>query len=361
MRIIYFTKYTEAGPSSRYRSYQYFPFFEKEGIEIIVKPFFATAYVETLYRKGKKSLLGIIPRFIQRFLQVLFLKNYDIIFIEAELFPFTPFFLERWLLKGKKNIILDYDDAIFHNYDRPGNHFVNWLCEGKIYKLAQMAAAVITGSPYLTEKLQPFAKQVVEIPTSIVYKNYKEGLQRSNETEKQSFRIGWIGSKTTSPNVVSIKEVFFNLQKKYNIELALIGFDKLLLPELSGVNYIYFDWSKDTEIEQIKNFDAGIMPLDNTDFNNGKCGFKLIQYMACGVATISTPLSVNIKINRNNNNLHATTIVEWEKAVTEIIKRKEYFKNIVGAENKNIIQAYYSVEKNYPVYILLFKSLCLKN
>lgn len=357
MRIIYFTKYTEAGPSSRYRSYQYFPFFKKENIEITVKPFFSSAYVETLYKKGKKNIWGIIPRFIQRFFQVLFLKKYDIIFIEAELFPFTPLFFERILLRGKKNIILDYDDAIFHNYDRPGNNFINMLCGGKIYKLAHIANAVITGSPYLTKKLHPYAKQVFEIPTSIIYEKYNTVMQRTAIPQNKTFRIGWIGSKTTSPNVVSIKEAFIQLQKKYDAELALVGFDKQLLPLLDGVRYIYFDWDKNTEIEIIRSFDAGIMPLDNTDFNNGKCGFKLIQYMACGVPTISTPLEVNIKINRNNHNLHAAAINEWVNAMSEIIDHKDYFKNSVGKENRQIVEGYYSAERNAAAYLSVFNSL----
>lgn len=359
MRIIYFTKYTEAGPSSRYRSYQYFPYFYKEGIEITVKPFFTSAYIETLYKKGKKNLLGIIPRFIQRFFQVLFLKKYDIIFIEAELFPYTPLFLERILLWGKKNIILDYDDAIFHNYDRPGNYFVNALCGKKIYKLAGIADTVITGSPYLTKKLKPYSKQIFEIPTSIIYKKYDAVMHQPATIKNEIFRIGWIGSKTTSPNVISIKEALLRLQQQYNVELALIGFDKQLLSQLDGVRYKYFEWNKDTEIDLIRSFDAGIMPLDNTDFNNGKCGFKLIQYMACGVPTISTPLEVNVKINRCGHNLHAATIDEWVNGLAEIINRKEYFKNNVGYENRQIVHEYYSAEKNYMAYLSVFNSFGL--
>ena len=354
MKIIYFTKYTHAGPSSRYRSYQYFPYFEKEGIAITARPFFTTAYIEALYGKGKRSVLSIIPRFIQRFFQVLFLKKYDIIFIEYELFPYTPLFIERWLLKGKKNIVFDYDDAIFHNYDRPGNRLINWLCQGKIYKLVQMAETVITGSPYLTEKLQPYAKKIVEIPTSIEYKKYEEALKQVNNIHKKQFRIGWIGSKTTSPNIILIKQVLINLQSQFDIELVLIGFDKQLLPQLEGVNYFSLQWNEKTEIELMQSFDVGIMPLENTDFNKGKCGFKLIQYMACGVPTISTPLVANVMINHHAGNLFASNEEEWEACFKKLIANAEYFKNIVGKKNKEIIKELYSVEANGKKYSTLF-------
>lgn len=357
MKIIFFTKYTYAGPSSRYRSFQYFSWFKHQGIEIINKPFFTTEYIEALYGNGKRSLLGIIPRFIQRFFQVLFLKEYDIIFIEYELFPYTPLWIEKLLLKGKKNIIFDYDDAIFHNYDRPGNTLVNWLCEGKIFKLVPLAKAVITGSPYLSQKLGPYAAQTVEIPTSIEFARYEQALQKIERKDNKTFRIGWIGSKTTSPNILLIKQVLLKLQTRFDIELVLIGFDKQLLPLLNGVNFSSLPWDEKTEIELIQSFDVGIMPLATNDFNNGKCGFKLIQYMACGVPTISTPLEANIKIDQEAGNLFASTDEEWEACCINILNNSAYFKNTVGKKNKEIIRDHYSVEANWIKYVDLFKAV----
>ena len=90
------------------------------------------------------------------------------------------------------------------------------------------------------------------------------------------------------------------------------------------------------EVETISKFDVGIMPLENNDFNKGKCGFKLIQYMSCGIPTISTPLEANIKINKNNGNLFATTEEEWLIAFEKILLNKDWFKLNVGMKNKHI-------------------------
>ncbi len=357
-KIAFFTKHTAAGPSSRYRSYQYKSCFEQAGYEIEYYPLFPASYLKSLYEKGKKPMLTFLYAYIRRFFQVLFLKHYDIIFIEYELFPFTPFFIENLLLKNKKNIILDYDDAVFHNYDKSPNAVIRKLLGTKIYRLVHHAEYVITGSPYLTEVLQKYARRIVEIPTSVDYDRYNEAETTAiSEKTNNNFRIGWIGSKTTSPNLLFLIPALKELQKKFAVELVLIGFDKFISQELQGVNHTLYGWSEATEIPLLKTFDVGIMPLTNDIFNNGKCGFKLIQYMACGLPTVSTPLVANVKINRSGLNLHATSAEDWIAALEEVYAKKVYYSNTVGALNRQIVKEFYSVEANNKELIKIFEQL----
>ena len=358
-RIVYFTKYTDAGPSSRYRSYQYKNYLENNGFNVTIKPLFPTQYILDLYGKGKKNWLILLPKYIQRFFQILFLKNYDILYIEYELFPYAPIIFEKMALLGKKNIVLDYDDATFHTYDKSSHKLVQTLLGNKIYQLVKKASLVITGSPYLTEQLQKLNANIIEIPTSICFAKYqKDKVTKTDITN--TFKIGWLGSKNTSVNVLPLKNVFIELQKKYSIELFLVGFDKNLLPQLDGVNYQYIQWNANTEVETIASFNVGIMPLEDKFFNYGKCGFKLIQYMACGVPTISTPLPANIKINQDNNNLFATLNEEWFNAFEEMITKKEFYKTIVGEKNKQIVEQHYCIESNSKLYVDCFNKILQK-
>ena len=257
LKILYFTKYTEAGPSSRYRSYQYQNYFAENGFDVTFYPLFPTQYIQDLYGKGKKNWLILIPKYIQRFFKIITIKNYDIIYIEYELFPFVPFFFEKIALLGKKNIVLDYDDATFHSYDKNKNKIVQFICAKKIYQLVAKASLVITGSPYLTDVLSKYNTNVFEIPTSINFKKYQQE-SNSSEIKNTNFKIGWVGSKYTSVNILPLKNVFIELQNKYDIELCLLGFDKKLLPQLNGVNYSFLEWNQASEVNTIQSFDVGI-------------------------------------------------------------------------------------------------------
>jgi hypothetical protein len=353
-KIVYFTKYTSAGPSSRYRSYQYKNSLEENGFNITYLPLFPSQYIYDLYQKGKKNWQILLPQYIKRFFKILFLRNYDILFIEYELFPFMPYFFEKMVLIGKKNIVIDYDDATFHTYDKSRIGLVRYLCGKKIYKLVSNASLVITGSPYLTKMLSRYNNNIVEIPTSIEFAKYKVANYSSNS---EVFKIGWIGSKNTSVNVLLLKNVFLKLQKNYKIELLLVGFDKNLLHSLDGINYQLIQWHEDTEVDTIRQFDVGIMPLENNFFNHGKCGFKLIQYMACGIPTISTPLEANVKIDNSNGNLFATTEDDWYNGFEKVLLHKAYFDNVVGKQNRKTIENHYCIEANSKFYIIHFMGL----
>ena len=358
--LVYFTKHTTAGPSSRYRSYAYHSYLKANGFEITVHPLFPSFYLSFFYKWGRKPVFTALYAYARRFFQSVFIKKYNIIYIEYELFPYLPFWLEQWLLRKQKHIVIDYDDAVFHNYDNSKNKLVQRWCGDKIYRLVALADVVITGSPYLTKTLLPYAKEVVEIPTSVSIQLYNSTVAAHISTkEKQTFRIGWIGSATTSRFVLLIKDCLLQLHEIYNIKLVLIGFDTKLEKELQGLPYINYKWQQETEIALLKTCDVGIMPLPNEPFTQGKCGFKLIQYMACGLPTVSTPLEANIKINHGNDNLFATTTYEWYSCLSLIIQNGSFYKKS-GVKNKDIVQQFYATENNRNCYLSLFQRLTQK-
>ena len=353
--IIYFTKYTQKGPSSRYRSYQYKSYLEKD-FYLQYFPLFNDDYIDNLYANKGLNYFQLFRSYIIRILQVFKCLGTDkIVFIEYELLPYFPPLLEHLLFATKVKIILDYDDAIFHTYNLNKSSLVRFLFKDKISKIATKANFVITGSPYLTNYFLEFNKNVLEIPTSVIVKRYFSQ-QCSKITDNIS--IGWVGSKSTSINLVFLNKVFDELIKVHqNITFNFMGFDPMLFNQIHSKNVKFFKWSESDEISFLESIDIGIMPLQDTPINRGKCGFKLIQYMAMGKPTISTPLEANVKINRDNNNLFASNDGDWVFCINEFINNLEFFKKNVGSKNRAIVQNYYSVEVNYLTYIDLFNQI----
>jgi hypothetical protein len=354
-KIIYFTKYTEKGPSSRYRSYQYIDYL-KDDFDLVFLPFFNDEYIKNLYSNRKRDYIEILKCYIKRFFLVFkYLWSREIIFIEYELFPFFPPFFEYLLSRTNVKFILDYDDAIFHNYDQHDSKLVKMLFKNKISNISRNANLIITGSPYLTEYFKKFNDNVIEIPTSIILSKYNsQGRQKASSVVSS---IGWIGSNSTSINILKIKDVLSRfIEHNPSIVFKFMGFDSNLKKHLENSNSLFYDWSELKEFDFLRSIDIGIMPLTDNAFNRGKCGFKLIQYMAMGKPTISSPLETNIKINRDNGNLFAVTDNQWYDSLSKMINEYDEYRNI-GFSNIEIVRKYYSVEENSKKYIVLFKSI----
>ena len=348
MKILFLTKYNDVGPSSRYRVYQYLKFYTEYGFKVEVSPLFGSWF----FHKIKIFRNIAIPfYYIRRFLKLFQLGNYNLACIEYELFPFLPAVFERLLRFFDVNYIVEYDDAIFHNYNDSSNFFIRLFLSKKIDYVIRNANYVIGGSPYLSKYISLINSKYIEIPTSISQDKY---VRLFKENVNEVFIVGWIGSVSTSVNLIKLIPVFEALNDKINFQLNLIGFDKNLFSKLQHLNVNFIEWRSETEIEEMSKFDVGIMPLDFTLFNQGKCGFKLVQYMGCSLPTISTPLEANVKMNRNKKNLHALTVQEWISAIECVYENQKYFRE-VGLDNYKSFVKYYSVENNVGTYIAVYE------
>ena len=107
MKILFLTKYTRKGASSRYRSYNYKKWFEKEGVEAVYSPLFNDLYFRYLHgnvlMKNMVALWCMVKRFFYLFFHA---KKYDHVVIEYELFPKLPLGLELFFLKKIKSLMI---------------------------------------------------------------------------------------------------------------------------------------------------------------------------------------------------------------------------------------------------------------
>ncbi len=351
-KVVFFTKYTTKGPTSRYRTYQYQQFINQH-FQTVCLPFFDDEYIDGMYQHKKKNVFKLLKYVLKRIFYVMTkLWTKDLIVIEYELIPYFPSFFEKLLKWTGVKYILNYDDAIFDNYENSKHVAVRFLLKNKIKNIAKGAAHIITGSPYLTSYFEKYNANVTELPTSITFKYY---LQHKKDVVSDKFVIGWLGSTSTSVNLLKLKELIAEMNITHsNVVFRFCGFDTRLEKHF-GSNVEFITWSTENEMKFLNEINVGIMPLEDNLFNRGKCGFKLIQYMAMGKPTISTPLEANVKINRENGNLFATTAQEWRNAFCKMIQNPEEFKQI-GKLNAEIVEKYYAIEQNSKVYVELLKN-----
>lgn len=336
LKILFFPKYTRLGASSRLRTYQYTPYLEEQGIKCEYSPLFDDKYLQRLYQKKRSNKLSIIIAYLNRLLKLLTIPRYDLIVIEKELFPYLPAFAEQVLSLLKIKYVVDYDDAIFHNYDLHSNKLVRTLLGRKIAQVMKGSTLVVVGNAYLENYAQRAgARQITVIPTVIDTDSYTV---KSCE-EQDNVIIGWIGSPVTLKYVRNIVPVLKELSSSYPLKLHIIG-------GKSGVGFEgheeVLDWSETTEASLIKQFDIGIMPLNDDAWEKGKCGYKLIQYMGCGLPVVGSPVGVNEEIIRDGvNGYKAADLESWKKSLEALVTDKELRKTL-GKQGRELVEEKYS-------------------
>ncbi|MFK5892031.1 MAG: glycosyltransferase family 4 protein [Pseudomonadota bacterium] len=362
IKILAFTKYSSKGPSSRYRYYNYVDCFETKSLSILINPFFLENYLNTtsLIIKTLLSLKAYFMRFTSISKLILYPQTYGLIIIEYELFPYFPCIFERLLRLRKVPYIVDYDDAIFHRYDKHKNPLVRFLLKNKIAKVMKHASAVIVGNDYLQSYAQKYNNRILQLPTVVLLDKYKEAIIKHKiKSIESAFIIGWIGSKSTSPYVLDIIPVIEKFASKYPAECHLIGFDAGLISQemQNKCKITIIPWSEETEIQEMLKFDVGIMPLKDDPWSKGKCGFKLIQYMSCKKPVIASPVGVNNTIVKEGSNGYlANTNEQWFDALEKLYKNKE-LRNAMGENNWEKILKDYNHQLNCQKYVKLINNI----
>jgi len=149
MKVIIFTKYTRMGASSRLRSYQYIPFYQGEGVVCKASPLFSDVYLQKLYAKQNPGGLLVLLCYFKRLVMLVSIIGFDVVVVEKELFPYLPAIAEKLLKVLGVRFIVDYDDAIFHNYDLHPNRHLKKLLKNKIAAVMRSAHVVTAGNSYL--------------------------------------------------------------------------------------------------------------------------------------------------------------------------------------------------------------------
>ena len=245
--------------SSRYRVWQYLPYLQQSSIEadVIVIP------------KNNSKRWKLFNS----------LSKYDLTFIQKKLFQ--PWEIAYIRLKSRK-LVYDLDDSVMYKHTDDGNRksFTRWF---NFRQTIRKVDLVLAGNSYLMEEVKKYNNNVELLPTVLDTEPYKPVWDnKSNE----KLTLGWIGSKANLEYLASIAEALDELSLTFNnLELKIVADDFISLKKMPVVEK---KWAIEDEITDLQSFDIGIMPLSDDVWTRGKCGFKLLQYMATGMQAIGS-------------------------------------------------------------------------
>ncbi|MEM1024812.1 MAG: glycosyltransferase family 4 protein [Myxococcota bacterium] len=329
MRVLALTKYDRKAASTRQRFELYQPGLAEMGIDMRLAPLLSDAYLEERFRTGQQPLFEILRGYARRLWDLTRAQRFDLLFVHSELFPFFPAFGETLMRRVGIPMVVDIDDAIFHQYESQSHPLGRFLLGDKMKQVFQAATAVTAGSRYLQEYAGQFVERAALIPTVVDTTR----LRPRAGSKSGAVVVGWMGSPSTAASLSLVDSALTELASSHQIRFVAVGSGPLSLSTPAEVR----SWHEAREEEDLRSFDIGIMPLQDTAWNRGKCAFKLIQYMAVGVPTVCSPVGANVDVVTPETGLSASTSEEWRRALGTLAGSPELRSRMGSAGRRRVV------------------------
>lgn len=310
-------------PSRRFRIKSVIPFFRQRDIEL-------TELCPTINSYPPQSRLLRLPWFalaiVERIIFSFRSRGYDAVILQREIIS-TLFTLE-WLIP--KPCVLDVDDAIFLHRNGQAAE-----------KIARRCSLIVCGNQHLEEQFSKWNSNVIVIPTGV-------DTEKLHPIEKpittSSPTIGWIG---TSGNYKYLELIEPALRKVLflfpNARLQVISNERPMFLNYLGDQLDFRLWRPDIENDLLPQLTIGIMPLIDSEWERGKCSFKMLQYMAAGIPVVVSPVGMNTEILASGYiGLAANNIDEWVEALSLLLQSSE-MALVMGMNGRQLVESEYSL------------------
>jgi glycosyltransferase involved in cell wall biosynthesis len=340
-------------PGQRFRFEQYIKIQKKESYTFVCKPFFDLTTWNVLHKNKHtlRKVYGLIGGLMRRVILLFQLKSYYFIYIYREAAPIGPPIIE-WIIAKifRKKIIYDFDDSIWLSISSEANPLSAMIkCTWKVKKICRYSYIVSAGNEFLASYARNYCKDVRVIPSVV---NTEIAHNRLKNQSDSPLVIGWTGTYTNLKYLNLVIPAISKLQQRYDFIFMLIGNKD---PEFKDIKYTYLAWKAATEIEDLLRFNIGIMPLEDTEIEKGKCAFKAIQYMSLGIPAVVSPVGANCELVENGvNGYWADSENDWYEKLERLINNIEIRINIGKFSRVKIIE-HYSVKATSKLFYDLFK------
>jgi glycosyltransferase involved in cell wall biosynthesis len=303
-------------PGQRYRIEQWAPRLRELGIEVEFSPFLPPAAMDLLYGAGHtwSKVRATVGGHWRRLLERREWTRYDVAFIYREAALLGPPWVEK-LIARKLPLVFDFDDPIYLPSSSTANAWASALkWPLKVATICRLARHVTVGNDVLAEWARPRSTAVTVVPSTIDTDLYRLSTRRPNLKPV----VGWTGSTTTVPYLYALVPVLQQLRQEIDYELRVISDGEF---KIDGVDVRCVAWRAETEVEDLRPLDIGLMPLPDDEWARGKCGMKALQYMALGIPPVVSPVGANaVIVGDGVSGYHARASGEWVERILELLR-----------------------------------------
>lgn len=352
MKVLALTKYGTLAASTRQRFLQYVPALASAGIELNISPLLDNDYLKGVLVGRSANLGSILKAYIRRLKAIGDAQAADVIWLHCEFLPYWPSLAEGLAARlVSRPIVFDFDDAIFHMYDNNAAWATRFLLEGKLEGLLRRVQAAACGNDYLQRYAARFCPNSIVLPTVVDTAAYRPRQRR----KAGPVTIGWIGSPSTWPNVRPLLPLLAELARAHQVRIRVVGAGTAAEADrFEGLDLV--EWNEASEIAEVQAMDIGIMPLADRPFERGKSGYKLVQYMACGLPVVASPVGVNREMVRDDvNGFLADSNAEWRVALARLVEDVALRREL-GKAGRMRVERLYSLASQAPRLVALLRA-----
>jgi glycosyltransferase involved in cell wall biosynthesis len=258
--------------------------------------------------------------------------------VHREASPLSRGHLESALARSATVSVYDFDDALY--LDTGTGPFYRRLAPKatKVARVLRTVDRVVAGNDTLANWAADHHRDVVVIPSCVDTSAYRP---KADYAVGSPPRIGWIGSSSSEVHLASISSALLALHDRLGARLVVLGSPAGHLGRLERM-VDRIPWSLPSQRDETARFDVGIMPLLDTPYARGKCGYKLLQYLAAGVPSVASPVGVNTEILRLAGMPAVQDPKEWEESITALLEASTDRRRTLGTRGRDVVTEHYS-------------------
>jgi len=308
-QILFLSKGDHAA-STRYRALGFFPMLEAAGYQPIhLSTRGGLGQQAAILKQAKRSAVTICLR-----------RTFN-----------GPF---RYLLRrAARRLVFDFDDAIYTSAQGPSpsrlRHF---------RAMVSGCDCVCAGNETLADQTRAFNRQVHVLPTCLDLAKYVP----ADPAKLDPRKLVWIGSRSTRRYITDLLPALERAADKVpGLSLRIIADFELTSDKLPIESV---PWSSQAEARLLAECGIGLAPLSDDPWTRGKCGFKLIQYMAARLPALCSPIGANAQIVVDGQTgLHASGDTDWPDAIQRLCAAPQQA-GAMGQAGRKRAEQQYSLE-----------------
>ena len=279
------------------------------------------------------------------------LRRTDVLLVQRRLFPAWQL---RLLRRQVSWLVYDFDDAVFlRNSYNPRGHD-SAARTRRFDEMVQLADAVVAGNEFLHDQVLSVTEpsRIHVIPTCVDAERYP---MAAHKPDRPTTHLVWVGSSSTIRGLELLAPILENVGKgNAGLRLKVICDRSLALQHLP---VDFCPWREKTEADDIAAADVGISWLPDDPWSRGKCGLKVLQYMAAGLPVVANRVGVQAQmVKHGETGFLAETPAQWQEAIVRLAGDPA-LRRRMGRAARRRVEAEYDVPVGASLWLTLLDRL----